>query len=233
LWEYNLQKEEKENLQQMCPLCHAVDVRDYHTDKHRHYLQCGTCCLVFVPHEFHLSLDEEKAVYDQHENNPSDLRYRTFLSRLANPLLSRLERESTGLDFGSGPGPTLSVMLSEQGHNMYIYDPFYARDETVLNDKYDFITATEVVEHLRFPGRELQRLWSLIHPEGYLALMTKMVVDNVSFSNWHYKNDNTHICFFSRESFTLLALEWGTNAEFIGTDVILFQKPALLRSIEI
>ena len=105
---------------------------DYASDKIRNYVSCGKCRLVFVPNKFHLSASDEKEIYDQHQNNPDDSGYRVFLSRLLTPLVERLEPNRTGLDFGSGPGPTLSVMLSEKGHEMDIYDPFYAPTRPVL-----------------------------------------------------------------------------------------------------
>jgi|TARA_B110000977_G_scaffold187863_1_gene255445 hypothetical protein len=132
---------------------------------------------------------------------------------------------SEGLDFGSGPGPTLSLMLSEEGHNMAIYDPFYAPDTNVLKQTYDFITITEVAEHLSAPRLELDQLWGLLRPGGWLGIMTKLVIDEPAFAGWHYKNDPTHISFFSRETFKHLAQHWSTEVEFIGDDVILLQKP--------
>ena len=81
--------------------------------------------------------------------------YRAFLNRLAKPLKERLSPNSLGLDFGAGPGPTLSLMLQEAGHEMSIYDPFFSKNPSAMNQVYDFITATEVVEHLHHPGREL------------------------------------------------------------------------------
>ncbi|MBT6026512.1 MAG: hypothetical protein HOG96_00440, partial [Porticoccaceae bacterium] len=99
-----------------CPLCCNDNLADYHCDKHRYYLQCKRCSLVSVPRQFHLSSEAEKEVYDQHQNNLNDQGYRKFLSRLADPLLEKLAPNSFGLDFGSGPGPTLSLMLEEKGH---------------------------------------------------------------------------------------------------------------------
>ena len=146
------------------------------------------------------------------------------MSRLADPLLDEIAPNSFGLDFGSGPGPTLSLMFEERGHRVAIYDPYYAPDELALDDDYDFITSTEVVEHLAAPGRELDRLWALLRPGGYLGLMTKQVTDRESFGRWHYKDDPTHISFFSNHSFQYLGARWGSAPTFIGADVILFRK---------
>jgi 16S rRNA G1207 methylase RsmC len=36
------------------------------------------------------------------------------------------------LDFGCGPGPTLSILLAEQGQQVDLYDPFYHDDPSVF-----------------------------------------------------------------------------------------------------
>lgn len=187
-------------------------------------MRCEICSLVFVPEGFHLDREAEKAVYDQHENSPDDPRYREFLSRLFDPLVERLTPGSNGLDFGAGPGPTLSVMLDEAGFAMSIYDPFYAPNEKVFDSTYKFITATEVVEHLHHPGRELDRLWNLLKPGGWLGIMTKRVRDQKAFSTWHYKNDPTHVCFYALETFEWLARLWNAELLVAGDDVVLLQK---------
>ena len=212
-------------LQQMlCPLCGDDSIDAYHSDLHRDYLQCSLCWLVFVPADQQPSQQDEKNIYDQHQNSPDDIGYRHFLRRLTNPLLDRLKAGSQGLDFGCGPGPTLSVMLEEQGHNVALYDLYYANDSAVLKRPYDFITSTEVIEHLAQPGAELQRLWDILTPGGHLALMTKQVRDREAFVHWHYKNDLTHISFFSEKTFEYLGRQWGSTPKFIGADVIIFRK---------
>jgi len=207
-----------------CPLCASSQVEHYLADSRRDYLQCGVCRLVFVPPHQHLSAAEEKAHYDLHENDPADPGYRKFLSRLATPLMEKLADKSVGLDFGSGPGPTLSLMMAEAGHRVAIFDPYYAPDHSCLRQHYDFITATEVVEHLSRPGEELDRLWSLLNAGGWLGLMTKRVSGREAFTRWHYKNDPTHICFYSRETFDHLGLKWQAEVLYPDADVVLFHK---------
>jgi hypothetical protein len=207
----------------ICPLCRKPGGRPFYHDS-RAYFRCPVCYLVYVlPHQF-LSPEEENSVYDQHDNCVDDPRYRRFLGRLFVPLSQRLAPQSCGLDFGSGPGPTLSVMFEEAGHSMQIYDPFYAPDIQPLQQQYDFITASEVVEHLHHPRRELDRLWSCLKPQGSLGIMTKRVLDQGAFSRWHYKNDLTHVCFFSSETFRWLADYWHALLTFPEKDVVLFTK---------
>ncbi len=206
-----------------CPLCNGKSDY-YHEDKFRRYFQCGHCALVFIEPAAILSPSEEKARYELHQNSPVDQGYRNFLSRLVQPLKNRIPTGSFGLDYGSGPGPTLSVMLEEMGYNMTVYDPFYAADESVLDSQYDFVTATEVVEHMVNPMAGLKRMWNCVRPGGTLGLMTKLVIDQKAFASWHYITDETHICFFSRETLDWVGEKLHSRPEFIDKDVIFFTK---------
>lgn len=208
----------------LCPLCQALQTFPFWEDKKRSYRRCEECLLVFVPAAYHLGPVTEKAEYDRHRNHPADMGYRRFLSRLSDPLCERLPTGATGLDFGSGPGPTLAPMLTEAGFPTSIYDPYYAPDPAVLDNRYDFVTCSEVVEHFRQPGQEFSRLWQLLADSGWLGIMTKLVIDRQAFARWHYKNDPTHIAFFSCRTFEFLATQLNAHLEFIEPDVILLQK---------
>jgi SAM-dependent methyltransferase len=212
-----------------CPLCLSGLTTLYFADIKRQYRQCGRCRLVFVPVSQHLTPEQEKAEYDLHRNSPQDAGYRKFLSRVFLPLSTKLPGPAKGLDFGCGPGPTLSVMFTEAGYAMDVYDKFYADHRRVFDEQYDFVTCTEVVEHFSTPGDTFELLFSLLKPGGWLGIMTKLVTDQSAFAQWHYKNDLTHIAFFSRDTFRWLANNRQCHLEFSGTDVILLQKPLCWR----
>lgn len=207
-----------------CPLCQHEHIQPYFADKRREYLQCEQCHLVFVHPNQRLDAKNEKAHYDLHENDPQDAGYRRFLARIADPLLERIEPQSTGLDFGCGPGPTLSLMMEERGHTMALYDIYYHPQTSVLAKQYDFMTATEVIEHLYQPDQVWQQWLNLVKPGGWIGLMTKMVISVEAFAHWHYKNDPTHVIFFSQATFQFLAERDKLELEFIGKDVILLRK---------
>jgi hypothetical protein len=208
----------------LCPLCHALDTSFLHKGKFRSYLQCNTCSLIFVPASQRLTSKEEKDRYDLHQNSPDDINYRKFLSRIFNPMQKLIASKSKGLDFGSGPGPTLSVMFEKAGHIMSIYDHYYANKPSIFEKQYDFITASEVVEHLFAPNKELDRLWNCLKPGGYLGLMTKLAFDREAFATWHYKNDPTHVCFYSKHTFKWLAEQWQAELTFADKDVVIIKK---------
>lgn len=214
----------------VCVLCNDTGLTFYHRDARREYWHCGTCELVQVPSCWHLDPDAEKAHYDLHENSAGDPAYRLFLSRTFNPVLAELKPGAEGLDFGCGPGPTLSLMFREAGFQCADYDIFFAPDDAVLQQSYDFITTTEVVEHLAAPGAVLRRLWGLLRPGGIIAVMTKRVLDVEHFSAWHYRADPTHIVFFHRHTFEWLAQEWRAEVAFPANDVVLLRKPHIYKS---
>jgi len=207
-----------------CRLCGADDTQTFYKDKRRDYFKCNQCHLVFVPAAQFLTLADEKARYDLHQNTPDDPDYCRFLGRLVDPMATLLPRNSSGLDFGCGPGPALSKLFQEHGHHVINYDPLYANDESVFDQQYDFICATEVVEHLHHPGKELDRLWQCLKPGGILGIMTKRVIDADAFANWHYKNDDTHVCFFHEATFKWLANQWGADLSVVSDDVVIIHK---------
>jgi len=187
-------------------------------------LKCRHCDFVFVPKIYHLTEKDERARYDTHNNDPGDDRYRNFLSQLLNPLQERIPKDANGLDFGSGPGPTLSLMLEERGYSVDLYDKFYARNETVFDRQYDFITASEVVEHLRQPLAELSRLMGLLKRNGILAIMTQILTPQIDFEQWYYKNDPSHVGFFSEKALNFLAKKWQAELYVISERVVIFKK---------
>tara|TARA_B100002003_G_scaffold195859_1_gene185854 strand:- start:460 stop:1119 length:660 start_codon:yes stop_codon:yes gene_type:complete len=207
-----------------CPICDNGEKQAFFSDIERQYYRCSCCDLIFVPREYHLSESEERARYDSHNNDPNDLRYRNFFNQLLTPLLAILPGNSYGLDFGSGPGPTLSLMLEECGHKVDLYDKFYVQNEVVFENCYDFITATEVVEHLARPLKDLNLLAGILRKGGVLAIMTEIVSPQLDFTNWYYKNDPSHVCFFSEKTFVYLANLLGLEIATLSERVIILRK---------
>ena len=80
------------------------------------------------------------------------------------------------------------------------------------------------MEHLRWPGAELDRLHALLKPGGLLGIMTKRVIDRKRFARWHYIQDPTHVCFFSKATFVWLAAHWGARLDIVDRDVIIIAK---------
>lgn len=207
-----------------CPLCTTARTALFFEEARRCYHRCAACGLVFVPRRYWLSAEAERATYDLHENDAQDQGYRRFLARLSAPLLARLGAGQKGLDFGCGPGPALSHILEAEGHQVDLHDPFYCDTPSVFQKQYDFICATEVVEHLRQPAETFETLFKMLKRGGWLAIMTKMVIDHNAFRQWHYIRDLTHICFYHRSTFAYIAVEYNAEVSFVENDVIFLRK---------
>jgi hypothetical protein len=192
----------------VCPLCQHSQIQIFCSDKRRAYFQCQQCFLVFADRTSLLTAEQEKAQYDLHQNQLDDPGYRKFLSRLSVPLLGSLTPE----------------MLSEAGKQMQVWDPFYAAEPQALQQKYHFVSCTEAIEHFINPAKEWSLWLDLLLPEAVLALMTKRYTDQSSFTNWHYKNDPTHISFFHQDTFEFLAKRDNFTVNFPADDVVLFKK---------
>ena len=207
-----------------CPLCLSERTSLCHEDRYRTYFSCQECGLVHVPKPFHLSPEDEKRRYDLHRNMSADAGYRAFLGKLADPITERVARGAEGLDFGSGPSPVLAEILGERGFKMAVFDCYYAADRMALGRRYDFVTCCEVVEHFSDPKKEWALLFELVTVGGWLGIMTQMLDDAVSFPKWHYINDETHVCFYSRKTFQWLGRRYGVDMTFPVKSVAMCRK---------
>jgi len=115
-------------------------------------------------------------------------------------------------------------MGREAGYDMVGYDKFYADFPELLTRQYDFITSTEVIEHVAEPRAVLAQLWACLKPGGVLVLQTQRVLSDERFKNWRYRHDPTHIVFFAEASFQLLAASWQAELSFPHADVAVLQK---------
>lgn len=212
-----------------CSLCQTPALEFWHRARHgpvqgRDYLCCQHCGLVQVPPTQHIPPALEQELYDTHCNDPQDEGYRRFLSRAFSPISERLSPPAEGLDFGSGPGPTLSLMFEEAGFRCTNFDIFYANHPQRLERQYDFITATEVFEHLSQPAAVLDQLCQCLKPGGLLVIMTQRVRNQEAFKTWRYTHDPTHICFFSEKTMDYIGTHWPLKELERGRDTLLWRK---------
>ncbi len=215
-----------------CPLClsdvdhiyHEAKEKSYGQMQFRKYYQCSHCSLVFLAPELRLNSSDEKKRYLEHNNNPDDPRYLDFLMQSWMALEPFLKKEVKGLDMGCGPNPVLANYIVQQGYEMDHYDPYFYPND-ITGKTYDFITCTEVIEHVYDLYTFFKKLKKLLVSGGHLALMTDLLHEGVDFKKWYYRQDNTHICFFQKK--TLNYIEGNMNMKLIkekNNRVIIFKK---------
>ncbi len=210
---------------QHCTVCCTGQLQSFITVGEREYWRCLQCQATLMGSAAWLSPEQERAIYELHDNQPDDPGYRAFLGKLIEPLLAKLPaRGAQGLDFGCGPGPALAQMLAQRGITMALYDPAFYPDAQVLEHQYDVITCTEVVEHLHAPWHTFLELDRYLKPGGWLAVMTCFQTDDRRFDHWHYRRDPTHVVFYKEETLALIAKQHHWSLEIPRKDVAIFIK---------
>lgn len=195
----------------ICPLCGAPgpfeSVGDVRKRRHRVCVRCG---LIFVEDSFLPSPDAERERYAKHQSGLGDSGYVAFLRQSIEPARPFLTPSMRGLDYGCGHTPTLHRLLEEAGLRCGNYDPYFFPDWPA--DPFDFLFATEVVEHFFRPAAEWPRMLSLLKPGGILTVMTAPWTDLESFRTWGYASDKTHVVFYHRRTLDWIFEAFGLEA---------------------
>lgn len=209
---------------QHCRVCSKGKAGPFISVEGRDYWRCTRCDATFLDPSQLPDADAERARYDLHNNQVDDPNYRDFLWKVCAPLLECLPAAQEGLDYGCGPGPALAQMLTEAGHRMRLYDPFFHPDPAALDRTYDFVTCTEAAEHFHDPQKEFTRLDRLVRTGGWLAFMTSFQIDDAAFADWHYRRDLTHVAFYRETTFHRLARQFGWECKVPVKNVALMRK---------
>ncbi len=192
-----------------CRLCGSSDT--CRMDLDRVYHHCRQCDLIFLDERHLIGKEEEKQRYLQHNNTLANTGYvamfEAFITHALEPAFSTAQ---TVLDFGCGPNPVFAHLMKNHGKSVDVYDPFFFPSNETLNRRYDLITLTEVIEHIRYPLEPLRTLCGCLKAAGMLAVMTKFHPGVTDFDAWWYRKDNTHIAFFSEPVIRWLTKELGT-----------------------
>ena len=185
-----------------CLLCHSKSTASYFKDKLHSFFECSNCGSVFRDPANFPSPSEEKERYLTHNNDVNDPSYQAFVSPITEAVASHFSNKAKGLDYGAGTGPVIAKILSDRGYTIELYDPFFHPNRNVLDQAYDFVVCCEVIEHFHRPLDEFQRLFELLKPNGRLFCMTDPLTQE-NFDLWYYKDDPTHVIFYTDEN-----LEW-------------------------
>ncbi len=203
-----------------CLLClQTITVQDFYQNENSHiFCRCNGCGLFFRSPENRLSLQAERARYELHQNNVTDLDYQNFLRPIVEAILKNHTPEQQGMDFGCGPSSVISHLLKKQSYQIVDYDPFFFPLEHLLLNQYDYVTCTEVVEHFFNPDQEFKKLRLLLKPEGQLYIKTSLTDQVQDFTQWYYQRDPSHVSFYNIKSLRYIK----TKFEFSHLEV--FEK---------
>lgn len=216
-----------------CPLCKsettplsAASTELKIVEGTNRFYRCHCCDAVSVPRELHLSESAEVDRYGLHDNSESNSGYRNYLTKVADSVASLVDDMGSRrvLDYGAGDDAVLTKILAEQGVNCTAYDPNY-KPLAEFSGEYGLIIACESAEHFRDPHEEFLRINEHLESGGYLYIRTEMLESAPYFSGWWYKNDPTHIFFYSEQTMKFIAEQF--NWELVSCDrknTTLFRK---------
>ena len=198
-----------------CALCKS-GIEDIKTDQQgKKYLHCSNCGLIQLDKQLHLTQKAEKQRYMLHENSSDNVGYLGYLNNIiTNSITPFLKPGNRLLDFGCGPEKTWAKLLKGKGYYVSTYDPFFDNNNNWQDKNFDAVTAIEVFEHLQAPAKELDLLNSCLNTGSLLVIRTMLHNSNWdSFLNWWYKDDQTHVTFYSETTINYICNRW--NYELI------------------
>ena len=181
------------------------------------YAFCDECCfLEKMPNHF-LSDELEMKRYQLHDNDGNN-EYIKYQKKFAEEIMPFLGNRI--LDFGCGESHTLATIL-----NASYYDKFFYPNRKPLESRYDSIILEEVIEHLKEPLEELMDLSKVLNDSGNLIIRTRFLNEDTDLSNWWYLRDQTHVCFFSYQTFEKICELLNLRIIYCNdVDLIILQK---------
>lgn len=207
----------------LCSLC-GDTTRPYMIFQDRSFVRCINCKAILLSTEYYLTSEAEKSRYELHNNDVQDKGYIEFVTPIVDQIKVDFDNSNYGLDFGCGTGPVISSELEKSGYDLELYDPYFEPSRVPLKKKYDFIVCCEVMEHFQNSYKEFKLLKSLLKKEARLYCKTEIFRDEIDFSEWHYKNDPTHVIFYHPDTLGYIQSKFGFRKLEIKSDFLVFSN---------
>lgn len=186
------------------------------------YGQCAQCHSLLLPEPTWLEEAYGKVIVPDPDFGAlkRTLFIHRCLRRMRNGALGLLPKRSRSLDYGSGRGLLLRLLLDD-GQDAWGYDPYpraiFGEDRItnrLPSGPFELITAIEVLEHTLDPLDTLQALGDRLAPKGVLVLSTELYDARTHGPEWAYlaQEHGQHITLFSRSGLRRAAetagLDW-------------------------
>lgn len=211
------------NCSSFCSLC-SGKIYFYGRFQNRSYFRCKNCESIMLGRNNYPSSAEEKKRYLEHNNDVNDIRYQNFVKPLISAITDDFQKHHKGLDYGAGPGPVITKMLIDCSYNIKAYDPYFYNYSYYLKEKYDYIVCCEVIEHFHKPYYEFKKLKKMLNEKGRLYFKTELFGEDVDFGKWYYKNDFTHVFFYTEKAIYWIKNEFDFRDVTINGRLIIFSN---------
>jgi hypothetical protein len=208
-----------------CKLCLSAGSAYAGRNKHREFVHCPSCGLVFVPVQYWTTPDDERARYAHHDNTETNSGYVRFLGETADLVAAIAKPAARILDFGAGENAVLTKLLQRRGFDCVAYDPVYGLGNAALAQRYDVVILCEVIEHLRELREEILALGKCVVPDGYVVVRTQCYPSVTAIPSWWYARDATHINFFAPQTLAFAAGLCGFRCQATShSDIVVWRR---------
>lgn len=211
-------------IQLTCPLCYT-QANHFFQDKRRNLYHCEHCLLIFADPNSYLLPHIAQIRYQQNRHKRKKS-FQAFITSAIDEVAALSQAPISVLSFGRVmSNKKLLNQIKKQGHKLTQYEPYNTASHTLSSSQYDLICCYRVLEHFHKPRVETQRLATLMKPGGWLAICSPLLTQVDNFSQWHHKNNVTHVSFYQIETIEFLAKQLGFKLLLATNDLILMQKP--------
>ena len=208
-------------MRHICRLCNH-EMSFFSTSRQRDYYRCSNCDSIQLDQNMLLDHNSEKYRYELHNNDIDDPGYQKFVKPITSFVLDNFNSKDKGLDFGAGPGPVISKVLKDHGYDISQYDPYFHPNDQLLKQQYLYVIACEVIEHFNQPKNSFDILYKVLAKGGSWIFMTELYNDHIDFSHWYYKNDETHVIFYTEKTLQYLKDHYGFSDLITNKRLVIF-----------
>lgn len=213
----------KKKAEKICPVCGGTSYKQHHVpwaygkageERNWIYDRCRVCGVAWLdamkkwtPEDYATKVYDEN--YHLCDREYDGTRSKNLLPGLMN-FLNWRKRNPKVLDYGGGTG-IMADLLRQQGIEAYTYDPYDKQDENALEQKYDAVTAIEVLEHDIHPHELFEAIGNLLAPDGVFISTTDFIGRN-DVENWFYANPRAgHCLLWTQEALDYIAIHHGLH----------------------
>jgi len=154
--------------------------------------QCNKCDLIYGPSLMlkksmkHLSNEYKQHYRAYSEGDSTDLEIMAF--KCLNP-----SRNKVYLNYGAGSWSRTSKILKSQGYNIVNFDPHSTSNSEIISSypqllkyKFDGIFLNNVMEHFRYPIKELKIMYKLLKHNGKIVNATPCYEYLYEYTRFHF-----------------------------------------------
>ena len=181
-----------------------------------YYHRCPACGFIFTTAFDHFSHEDfRREIYnDQYARfDPEylDMRPKTNADYLTK--IFGTSKNISILDYGGGSGKLATYLRAQGFARVDTFDPFVPEHSTRPQNKYDLVTAFEVIEHSPTPRETLADMLSFMTRPGMALFSTALQPPDLSQTGgilwWFISPRNGHCSIHSDQSLAVLARQFG------------------------